>query len=69
MQATIIAVLLLSLLSSITTAAGVGLALVWHESRTAIGMGMGFVAGIMILIAAVELLPESAALGGSIALW
>ncbi|MEW6268046.1 MAG: ZIP family metal transporter [Thermodesulfobacteriota bacterium] len=64
MQTTFIAVILLSLLSSITTAAGVALALVLRESQTAIGMGMGFAAGIMILISVVELLPESVALEG-----
>ncbi|HJW81192.1 MAG TPA: ZIP family metal transporter [Acidiferrobacterales bacterium] len=74
------AVLLLSLLSCLTTAVGIALALLLRENRRAIAAGMGFSVGIMVLISAVELIPQaiaamgagatiaSAALGGAL-LW
>lgn len=62
--ATWIAVILLVLLSGITTLIGVGLALWLGNSAKGISTGMGFSAGIMILIATVELIPESASEAG-----
>jgi ZIP family zinc transporter len=78
--ATYTAVILLSLLSCLTTCLGVALALRLREHRPAIAAGMGFSFGIMVLISALELVPEaiaamgvgatvtSATLGGA-ALW
>jgi zinc transporter, ZIP family len=57
--ATWVAVISLALLSGITTLIGVGLALWLGNSATGITVGMGFSAGIMILISTVELIPES----------
>ena len=54
-----LAVLLLSLLSAFTTLIGVGLALWLGNNTRAITTGMGFSAGIMVLISTVELIPES----------
>jgi ZIP family zinc transporter len=54
-----VAILLLALLSGVTTFVGVGLALSFGASATGIATAMGFSAGIMILIATVELVPES----------
>jgi ZIP family zinc transporter len=54
-----LAVTLLALLSGITTLIGVGLALWLGHSATGIATGIGFSAGIMILISAAELIPES----------
>jgi ZIP family zinc transporter len=55
------AVLLLSLLSCLTAALGVLLALRLREHRGAIAAGMGFSVGIMVLIATLELIPEAIA--------
>jgi len=52
-------VILLSLLSIITTLIGVGLALLFKENRKGIAVGIGFSAGIMLLISLLELIPES----------
>jgi ZIP family zinc transporter len=51
--------LLLSLLSVATTAAGVWLATLIRDNPAAIAGGMGFSAGIMIIVSAVELIPEA----------
>ena len=60
------AVLLLSLLSCLTTVLGVTLALLLRENARALAGGIGFSAGIMILISGRELIPESiAAIGGA----
>jgi ZIP family zinc transporter len=56
-----VAVVLLSLLSCVTTCIGVASALVFRKSPRAIAAGIGFSAGIMILISVLELLPESIA--------
>jgi ZIP family zinc transporter len=64
MSATHTAVILLSLMSCLTVWLGVALALRLRENARAIAAGIGFSAGIMILISAWELIPESiAALG------
>ncbi len=54
-----IAVLLLSLISAVTTAAGVLLATVIRDNAKAIAGGIGFSAGIMILVSTLELIPEA----------
>jgi len=59
MQPAVIAILLLSLLSVFTTLAGVLLALAISENAKAIAAGIGFSTGIMILVSAFELIPES----------
>jgi ZIP family zinc transporter len=56
-----IAVLLLSLLSLVTTAIGVAVALWVRENPRAIAAGIGFSTGIMLLISSLELLPEASA--------
>jgi ZIP family zinc transporter len=61
MNPTYTAVLLLSLLSVLTTALGVALALKLRENRRAIAAGMGFSVGIMVLISLLELIPEATA--------
>jgi ZIP family zinc transporter len=58
------AVLLLSLLSCVTTAAGIALALLLRENTRAIAAGMGFSFGIMVLISTVELIPQASAAAG-----
>lgn len=58
------AVILLSLLSSVTTCLGVSLAILLRENSQAIAMGLGFSAGIMILISVFELAPESITIVG-----
>jgi ZIP family zinc transporter len=58
------AIILLSLLSSLSTGFGVALALLVRESPRIIAAGIGFSAGIMILIAVLEMLPEALALAG-----
>jgi ZIP family zinc transporter len=58
------AVILLSLLSCLTTAAGVALALTLRENTRAIAAGIGFSTGIMVLISVLELMPEAAAIAG-----
>jgi len=57
--------LLLSLLSCVTTAVGIALALQLRENRRAITAGMGFSVGIMVLISTVELIPEAIAAMGA----
>jgi ZIP family zinc transporter len=59
MPPTVIAVLSLSLLSVLTTIAGVLLAAAISKNTKAIAAGIGFSAGIMILISGFELVPES----------
>jgi ZIP family zinc transporter len=75
-----VAILLLSLLSILTTAIGVLLALFIRENIRAIAVGIGFSTGIMVLVSTLELIPEaetavgtlgaglSVALGGAL-LW
>jgi len=58
------AVILLSLLSSVTTCLGVALAISLRENTRAIATGIGFSAGVMILISVFELVPESIAITG-----
>jgi len=53
------AVILLSLLSFVTTCLGVALALKLRENPRAIAAGIGFSAGIMLLISTLELIPEA----------
>ena len=67
MSAVHTAVLLLSLLSCLTAGLGVALALRLRENARAIAAGMGFSAGIMILVSAWELIPQSIAAMGFIA--
>jgi ZIP family zinc transporter len=59
-----ITVILLSLLSCVTASLGVAAALTLRGHRNAIALGIGFSAGIMIVIAAAELLPQSMARAG-----
>jgi ZIP family zinc transporter len=59
-----VAVIGLSLLSVVTTTAGVALAVRFRESRVGIAVGIGFSAGIMVLISAIELIPEAAGQAG-----
>lgn len=54
-----IAVLLLSLLSVATTVVGVFLAFSIRDNRRAISAGIGFSAGIMVLVSLLELVPEA----------
>jgi ZIP family zinc transporter len=61
-----VAVLLLSLLSVLTTAVGVSLAFMIRENTRAIALGIGFSTGIMILISALELIPEARAALGTV---
>jgi len=53
------AILLLSLLSAVSTLVGVGLAFWLGNSVAGIATGIGFSAGIMLLISIVELMPEA----------
>jgi ZIP family zinc transporter len=55
------AVLALSFLSLITTVLGVLLAVLIRSNSRAIALGIGFSAGIMLLISGMELLPEACA--------
>jgi len=64
MSTTYTAVILLSLMSVVTTAMGVGLALKLRENTRAIAAGIGFSAGIMILVSVLELIPEAVAAMG-----
>ena len=52
-------IILLSSLSVITTLIGVGLALFFKKSGKGIAIGIGFSAGIMLVISFLELLPEA----------
>jgi zinc transporter, ZIP family len=54
-----LAVLLLSLMSVVTTAIGVLLALLIRESGRAVAVGIGFSTGIMVLVSVLELIPEA----------
>jgi ZIP family zinc transporter len=63
-SATYAAVIVLSLLSCLTVGLGVALALRLRENARAIAAGMGFSAGIMILVSAWELIPASLAATG-----
>jgi zinc transporter, ZIP family len=58
------AVILLSLLSSVTTCLGVALAMLLRENIRAIATGLGFSVGMMILIPVLDLIPESIAIAG-----
>jgi len=60
-----IAVLLLSLLSVVTTAIGVLLALLIRENIRAIAVGIGFSTGIMVLVSVLELIPEAVETAGA----
>lgn len=62
-----LAVILLSCLSIFTTLAGVMLALKFRDSERGIAIGIGFSAGIMLVISLVELLPTAASETGAIA--
>jgi len=64
MSTTYTAVILLSLLSCLTTALGVALALLLRDNTRAIAAGIGFSVGIMVLISLVELIPEASAAMG-----
>jgi ZIP family zinc transporter len=67
---TFTAVLLLSLLSCVSAGFGVALALALRGNARALAAGMGFSAGIMILVAVLELVPQSiadAGIGASLA--
>lgn len=59
LDAEYIAVLLLSLLSVLTTALGVLLATWIRENARAIAAGIGFSTGVMVLVSALELIPEA----------
>ncbi|HEY7609741.1 MAG TPA: ZIP family metal transporter [Alphaproteobacteria bacterium] len=65
MPSAYVAVLLLSLLSVATTCVGVILAALIRESTRAIAIGIGFSAGIMILVSVVELIPAAHAVLGA----
>lgn len=54
-----LAVIILSLLSGMTTIIGFALALIFKKNSKAIVIGMGFAAGIMLLLSIFELIPES----------
>jgi ZIP family zinc transporter len=59
-----VTVILLSLLSCVTASLGVAAALALRRHAGAIALGIGFSAGIMIVISALELLPQSMAEAG-----
>lgn len=61
-----VAILLLSLLSVLTTALGVLLALLIRENVRAIAVGIGFSTGIMVLASTLELIPEARAAVGTL---
>lgn len=61
-----IAIIALSLLSIVTTAAGVMLALAIRENVRAIAFGIGFSTGIMVIISVLELIPEAQDAAGSL---
>lgn len=62
---TYVAVVLLASLSVVATAVGVGLAVRIGARPRAISAGIGFSAGIMVLISLGELIPESLSAGGT----
>jgi ZIP family zinc transporter len=59
-----LAVLLLALLSVITTMVGVALAIYLGKNERAIAVGIGFSAGIMLLVSLLELIPEASSEAG-----
>jgi ZIP family zinc transporter len=61
MQSAYIAVIMLSFLSAVTTLIGVLLAALIQENVRIIAVGIGFSAGIMVLISVSELFPEASA--------
>lgn len=63
-MSTYLAVISLSFMSVFTTIAGVALALRFRENKIGIATGIGFSAGIMLLISLLELIPESTAVAG-----
>jgi ZIP family zinc transporter len=62
-------VLLLALMSGLTTVLGVVLAIRLEKSARAIALGIGFSAGIMLLISGVELVPASLRAAGAAWTW
>jgi len=64
MSTTYVAVILLASLSCLTTCIGVALAVRFQNSIKGIAVGIGFSAGIMLLISCFELVPESLAQAG-----
>lgn len=54
-----VSIFLLSLLSIVTSAAGVWLALVIGQHARAVAIGIGFSTGIMILVSLLDLIPQS----------
>jgi len=62
-----LAVILRSSLSIVTTIAGVALALKFRDSARGIAIGIGFSAGIMLVISFIELLPAAAKESGVLA--
>lgn len=65
MSATTTAVLLLSLMSLLTTWLGVALAIRLRENARALAAGIGFSAGIMVLVSGWELIPEAVSAMGA----
>lgn len=65
MSATTTAVLLLSLMSLLTTWLGVALAIRLRENARALAAGVGFSAGIMVLVSGWELIPEAVSAMGA----
>ena len=61
---TYVAVLLLAFLSVFTTLLGVSLAIYFGKNERAIAVGIGFSAGIMLLVSFFELMPEAMDLAG-----
>mgnify|MGYP005806789605 CR=1 FL=1 len=66
-SATYAAVIMLSALSCATAVFGVALALRLRENPRALAIGIGFSAGLMIVIAVVELIPKAVAAMGAVA--
>jgi ZIP family zinc transporter len=62
-------VLLLALMSGLTTLLGVVIAIRLEKNARAIALGIGFSAGIMLLISGVELLPASLRDAGAARTW
>ncbi len=60
LSTTYIAVILLAFLSGLTTLIGVALAIYFKKNIKGVVIGIGFSAGIMLLISFFELIPESA---------